>query len=286
MAIKHDVSKAAQCVVAVHFKADCHTMSKEQEVCLYVCCCNSFPIVTTGMVIRRLKQVCVDRMMAAKDVQERGIIPSPAYFMPDKGAPQLITPLNSNKLRFQARVLKELRKMEHPEAQVYPTIRIPDIVFVKDPDVPPIGDNIELVGDIKFPGDRWQPGQEEDYKKISGKNLKPKEFTVEDCGCAEKEDYERDYKTLPAEAQEQASALAEKAYAKLQEFTEEYRDVAGLDLVSLMSDMQFEALTPEEKDMLTSIAFFPFGGPLKGARGLIRLGQMGANGLRHVLTTP
>lgn len=64
--------------------------------------------------------------------------------------------------------------------------RIPDVVKLKMPNIPPIQSNIELVIEIKFDGDRWRPGQEEAYQEIAGSRSKLLLINETDCHCETK----------------------------------------------------------------------------------------------------
>lgn len=68
-------------------------------------------------------------------------------------------------------------------------VRRPDVVIVKDNRLPPITSknesesNVERVVEMKFDGDRWGPGQREDYEEIAGSANKLTEIKQSDCGC-------------------------------------------------------------------------------------------------------
>jgi hypothetical protein len=64
-------------------------------------------------------------------------------------------------------------------------VRIPDVVLVNNPAVPPVQSNIRRIVDMKFPGDSWGPGQEQAYKEIAGA-APVDEMNEQSCGCAER----------------------------------------------------------------------------------------------------
>jgi hypothetical protein len=64
--------------------------------------------------------------------------------------------------------------------------RRPDIVIAKNPNLPlDAPGNIDKIYEIKYPGDRWRPGQKEAYEKIAPDRVV--ELTPEKCGCTEPE---------------------------------------------------------------------------------------------------
>jgi len=68
--------------------------------------------------------------------------------------------------------------------------RIPDVVVVKDPTLPPTQDNIQKVYEMKFPGDSWsnETGpdgmtQQEAYQRLFGEKFEKEELTKKNCNC-------------------------------------------------------------------------------------------------------
>ncbi|MCC4589589.1 VRR-NUC domain-containing protein [Xanthomonas campestris pv. cannae] len=71
--------------------------------------------------------------------------------------------------------------------------RIPDVVVVKDSDLPPTLDNIQKVYEMKFPGDSYSDAigpdgktQLEAYKKLFGDKLDSSAMDAESCNCEER----------------------------------------------------------------------------------------------------
>ncbi|UKD13058.1 VRR-NUC domain-containing protein [Burkholderia aenigmatica] len=64
-------------------------------------------------------------------------------------------------------------------------VRRPDVVIVYDPAVPPVQSNIKTVVEMKFPGDRYGPDQEDDYIEIAGGPSKFVHLGAADCGCGD-----------------------------------------------------------------------------------------------------
>ncbi|RQS05636.1 VRR-NUC domain-containing protein [Burkholderia sp. Bp9002] len=64
-------------------------------------------------------------------------------------------------------------------------VRRPDVVIVNDPSKPPEQSNIKTVVEMKFPGDRYGPDQEDDYIEIAGGPSKFVHLGAADCGCGD-----------------------------------------------------------------------------------------------------
>lgn len=60
--------------------------------------------------------------------------------------------------------------------------RIPDVVIVKNVNLPPTQDNIQQIYEIKFPPDDWTEGQKADYGLIAG-DAPVDKIGPDDCGC-------------------------------------------------------------------------------------------------------
>ncbi len=65
--------------------------------------------------------------------------------------------------------------------------KIPDVVLVKDPTMPPVQGNIRKIIEMKFDGDKRLPGQLDDFKTIVGNGPLVETWTPETCGCGKKE---------------------------------------------------------------------------------------------------
>lgn len=63
-------------------------------------------------------------------------------------------------------------------------LRIPDVILVKDMlNLSLAQPNVEFVLEIKFPGDTWRAGQEQDYQRIAGDPDRLKVLTPDLCKC-------------------------------------------------------------------------------------------------------
>lgn len=61
--------------------------------------------------------------------------------------------------------------------------RRPDVVIVKDPNLPPTQDNIKHVVEIKFGTDKFEKPQRDAYAEIAGDYTKVKVLDPDECGC-------------------------------------------------------------------------------------------------------
>ena len=85
--------------------------------------------------------------------------------------------------------------------------RIPDVVVVKDPNLPPTVDNAQRVYEMKFPGDGFSSDlgrdgltQFEAYKDLFGDKFLKDPLTVENCKCKKDDDGEGESVLKKAEA--------------------------------------------------------------------------------------
>lgn len=79
--------------------------------------------------------------------------------------------------------------------------RIPDVVVVKDPNLPPALDNVQKAYEMKFPGDSYSSDigsdgktQWEAYQALFGDDIDKKPMTEESCNCkdSDNEELEKD----------------------------------------------------------------------------------------------
>ena len=66
--------------------------------------------------------------------------------------------------------------------------RRPDVVIVKDPNLPPTQDNIKHVVEIKFGTDTFEKPQRDAYTEIAGDRTKVKVLDPDECGCNSDDD--------------------------------------------------------------------------------------------------
>ena len=245
------IDDAAVCVVAYEYKARCVQDAKE-EICLYVCCCNKHLYQPNKRV---LKQICVDRLMAAKKTSQRGIWPEVPFDM-TKTPPQVITddagwamttvPRWSKVFSDEERMRWRAGLGQDPNNK---PIRIPDVVVLKDPRGQITQANINMIYEIKFPPDDWKDGQEKAYEKIAGDRDKVEKLGPgpKECNC-DRQEWDRRPET--AEEIQKANDLAAAAERKLSDLLKEAANAPLADFempeaVELWRDMQWEDFARE-----------------------------------------
>ena len=171
------LDKAAACVAAYAFQTPCPPSDDEERICQMVCCCNAFPIAKTY----KLKQLCVDQLIAANELKKDGILGGVPYDMQTKevaaGYPS-------------ATIAAQLKK--YLEGAYYSNrIRIPDVTVLEDLNGPISISNLKKFYEIKFPNDKLREGQIEDYRELAGDPDKVKVLKVEDCNCTDRDDHDQ-----------------------------------------------------------------------------------------------
>ncbi|MFS8069199.1 MAG: bacteriophage T4 gp5 trimerization domain-containing protein, partial [Byssovorax sp.] len=65
--------------------------------------------------------------------------------------------------------------------------KIPDVVLVNDPRMPPVQGNIRKIIEMKFDDDKRPQGQMIDFRRIAGPGIPVEVWTTKDCGCGQEE---------------------------------------------------------------------------------------------------
>ena len=235
---------AATCVVAYQYKAKCAKDAKE-ELCLLICCCNKFPVQGKK---NKLKQLCVDGLMKAKETEKRGILPGVPFDM-RRDPPQTFGGMNAwgdgKYLATIAKCVKIVKGEDGDDSYVARTVRVPDVVVLKKADEPVMQSNIDKIYEIKFPGDRWGKNQRADYEKIASSDPDPdirrekvEELNDKECGCKEKDDNKELEKEPVNEAVRQnALDMSQAADGALQRFIQQTKDYSDmLDVATLQNE--------------------------------------------------
>ena len=182
----------------------------KKVVCSAVCKCQKMPGI--GADGRSLKQECVSSRLKGLDIALAHRSPYKAEFTYDMTKHPPI-PFLDKEVDTKSRTLwpgwtKTLwpkdpsRPVPYVPGKGY--TRRPDVVIVKDPMKPPTQDNIKQVVEIKFPGDPYRPGQQEDYITIAGDTNKMVPLDTDECDCHQAEP---DLPEIPVEQLGQAAAV-------------------------------------------------------------------------------
>ncbi len=142
-------------------------------LCAVICKCDKAPVMSRSG--RRGKQRCVDLALEALD-QTTGGLSTMKPEVPYNMTTQPPSPLPN---KFWQRTVRQVIPNYEPGTNM---VRIPDVVVVNNPTMPPIQSNIRAVVEIKFPPDRPSPGQIPDYQRIAG-NAPVEVLTPQECGC-------------------------------------------------------------------------------------------------------
>ncbi|HSG81053.1 MAG TPA: PAAR-like domain-containing protein, partial [Gemmatimonadota bacterium] len=152
-------------------------------LCPIICACNESPATSgTG---RQMRQLCVDAALTALDTPPgtstiKSQVPFNMTTIPPSPMMSGSDPLARSSW-WIGRAIKEIPGFQGGQGMV----RIPDVVVVNDPSLPPVQPNIKSLIEIKFPGDYAREGQLQAYEEIA-----PGRVSVvgpEDCGCGEQE---------------------------------------------------------------------------------------------------
>lgn len=165
--------------------------------CAVMCCCQKSP--GAGAAGQNLYQSCVDGVFSSADEAlgwKSRYKSEISYVMNPASSPGAPMPLMSQTSGiptkptdyWQGRAREQLGDGWQPGLGM---VRRPDITVVKDPCLPPTGDNIERIVEMKFGADPNDPAQNEAYETIAGGSAKysvmragaPAQGKEQQCDC-------------------------------------------------------------------------------------------------------
>jgi hypothetical protein len=161
----------------------------ESVLCSAICKCKDAPGI--GKDGRKLNQVCVSQRLKTLD----GIMQGRSFYKPEVNydmSQDPPAPIMSSEDDMQPHgwlvgwIKKHWGDADAGRPDFKPgkgMIRRPDVVIVKNPNLPPTQDNLRSVVEIKFPGDALSPGQKEAYVDIAGGEDKFKLMQSTECNC-------------------------------------------------------------------------------------------------------
>ncbi len=153
-------------------------------ICAAVCQCDASPGLSSSGA--QLKQLCVSSTLHAADAATgyRSTIKSEVSYDMTQSPPQ---PIMVNGMPTRPHPPGSFPGQKIPDfTSGAGMMRRPDVVIVDDPNLPPAGDNIRSVVEVKFPPDTLSAGQEDAYSKING-GTPPEVLSPQQCGCAQKQ---------------------------------------------------------------------------------------------------
>lgn len=165
-----------------------HPVDK-QVLCELMCRCNKAGNFRVGSDGRALKQQCVS--MALQGIDD--LVGNKSRYKPeisyDMRQPVPAPIMDSrNPLRGHGWVPGWMSKHGVPPG--VGAVRRPDVIIVKNPNLPPTQANIERVVELKFPPDRLTQDQKDAYETIAGDKGKFTVLSLEDCNCPKEEEPE------------------------------------------------------------------------------------------------
>ncbi|HKT96494.1 MAG TPA: VRR-NUC domain-containing protein [Paraburkholderia sp.] len=164
---------------------------KDREVlCHSFCKCKQIGVATRAGRVQR--QRCVQmRLNTANEVSkmETGVPteyrPEQPYDMTEEPPAPIMD--YDDPLEPHSSIRQWIKDVWPDKGQKYQTgdVRRPDVVIVNDPSQPPVQSNIKTVVEMKFPGDKYGPDQEDDYIEIAGSPAKFAHLGAAECGCGD-----------------------------------------------------------------------------------------------------
>ncbi len=160
------------------------TPAERATICSAICQCDASPMISaTGA---QLKQLCVSSKLNAQDAAAgyQSTIKSEVSYDMTQNPP---APIMVNGMPTRPHPPGSFPGQKIPDfVPGAGMMRRPDAVIVNDPTLPPAGDNIRSVVEIKFPPDQPNPLQNANYARING-GVPPEEMSPQGCGCGKKE---------------------------------------------------------------------------------------------------
>ncbi|TBU76895.1 nuclease [Pseudomonas daroniae] len=159
-------------------------------LCSAICYCSTTPNVSQNG--KSLKQACVAQRLGELDeiLQRRSPYKPEVSYDMTKHPPQPIldSQTGNNPHGWIPGWISKYwdEDPEHPPFKPgRGMIRRPDVVIVKDPNLPPTQDNIKQVVEMKFPPDPSNQNQVDAYAAIAGDEWKVVEMKPTDCDCSQ-----------------------------------------------------------------------------------------------------
>lgn len=168
-----------------------HLSPKDREVlCQTFCKCKAIGLATpSGRVLR---QRCVEQRLDTVNAVSKIETGSPTEYRPEQPYDMTTDPPSpimdyDDPMEPHSSVREWIRNVWPSKGTTYRSgdVRRPDVVIVNDPTQPPVQSNLRNVVEMKFPGDRYRPDQEDDYIEIAGAHAKFVHLGAAECGCGD-----------------------------------------------------------------------------------------------------
>ncbi|WP_175810033.1 MULTISPECIES: VRR-NUC domain-containing protein [Burkholderia] len=164
---------------------------KDREIlCHTFCKCRQIGVATRAGSVQR--QRCVQQRLDLANEVSRVETGAPTEYRPEQPYDMTTEPPSpimdyDDPLEPHSSIRQWIRDVWPRKGKAYQAgnVRRPDVVIVNDPSRPPVQSNIKTVVEMKFPGDRYGPDQEDDYIEIAGGPSKFAHLGAAECGCGD-----------------------------------------------------------------------------------------------------
>ncbi|KVG66663.1 VRR-NUC domain-containing protein [Burkholderia multivorans] len=171
--------------------------AKDREIlCRTFCKCRQIGVATKAGAVQR--QRCVEQRLGLANEVSKMETGSPTEYRPEQPYDMTTSPPSpimdyDDPLEPHSSIRQWIRDVWPSKGTKYQSgnVRRPDVVIVKDPSQPPVQSNIKTVVEMKFPGDRYGPDQEDDYIEIAGGPSKFAHLGAAECGCGDDDGQKR-----------------------------------------------------------------------------------------------
>lgn len=164
---------------------------KDREIlCHTFCKCRQIGVATKAGRVQR--QRCVQQRLDLANAASKMETGVPTEYRPEQPYDMTTEPPSpimdyDDPLEPRSSIRQWIRDVWPSKGKTYQSgdVRRPDVVIVNDPSQPPVQSNIKTVVEMKFPGDRYGPDQEDDYIEIAGSPSKFAHLGAAECGCGD-----------------------------------------------------------------------------------------------------
>ena len=164
---------------------------KDRKVlCHTFCKCRQIGVATKAGRVQR--QRCVQQRLDLANAASKMESGAPTEYRPEQPYDMTTEPPSpimdyDDPLEPHSSIRQWIRDVWPSKGKTYQSgdVRRPDVVIVNDPSQPPVQSNIKTVVEMKFPGDRYGPDQEDDYIEIAGSPSKFAHLGAAECGCGD-----------------------------------------------------------------------------------------------------
>ncbi|KIX44650.1 hypothetical protein SY87_19485 [Burkholderia pseudomallei] len=164
---------------------------KDRKIlCQTFCKCRQIGVATRAGSVQR--QRCVQQRLDLANEVSKMETGAPTEYRPEQPYDMTTEPPSpimdyDDPLEPHSSIRQWIRDVWSSKGKAYQAgnVRRPDVVIVNDPSRPPVQSNIKTVVEMKFPGDRYGPDQEDDYVEIAGGPSKFAHLGAAECGCGD-----------------------------------------------------------------------------------------------------